>query len=387
MYNLAILLLDTGEKFYGKSFGATGLTVGEIVFNTSITGYQEIISDPSYKNQIITLTYPHIGNIGTNNYDKESNKAYASGLVIKKLSILDSNYRSKINLHLYLKKNKIISISEIDTRMLTNILRKKGSQKCCIISGKKLNLNLAKIKIKNFKGLKNIDLVKKVTNKIPYKWYLGTMNIIYNKLNLYKNIFFKLDIIVYDYGIKNSIMKMLIDRDCNLKVFPSFFNIKKILKKKINGILLSNGPGDPNPCNYIIKNIKKILNYNVPTFGICLGHQLLALACGAKITKMKFGHHGSNHPVQSLNKKKIMITSQNHGFVVNLNDIPKILKISYISLFDKTIQGIYHKKKMAFGFQGHPEANPGTNDIFFLFDSFIEMILKSLYYKIKIFKL
>ncbi|AZP36249.1 Carbamoyl-phosphate synthase small chain [Candidatus Annandia adelgestsuga] len=385
MYNLALLLLHTGEIFYGKSFGATGLTIGEIVFNTSMTGYQEIISDPSYYKQIIMLTYPHIGNVGTNDEDQESYKTYASGLVIKNLSILDSNYRSTMNLHFYLKKNNIISITDIDTRMLTNILRKKGSQKCCIISGKKLNINLAKYKIFFFLGLKNIDLVKKVTNKKIYKWNLGTKNYLKNKHNLYKNIFFKLKIIVYNYGIKHSIMRMLIDRDCILKIKPAFFKINKIIKKKIDGILLSNGPGDPNPCNYIVKNIKLILKKNIPTFGICLGHQLLAMSCGAKIIKMKFGHHGANHPVQNLITKKIMITSQNHNFIIDSKKISKNYKISHISLFDKTIQGIYHKKKMAFSFQGHPEANPGTNDISFLFNDFINIILNNLYYKIKKF--
>ncbi|CAL4319156.1 glutamine-hydrolyzing carbamoyl-phosphate synthase small subunit [Buchnera aphidicola] len=375
----AVLILEDGNIFYGKSIGIKGITSGEIVFNTSMTGYQEILTDPSYKNQIITFTAPHIGNVGTNSNDEESKKIHAKGIVIKKISLKPSNYRSKQTLQKYLRKNNKITITNIDTRKLTRIIRNKGSQKGCIIS-----------EYKNIYAIKNyqdaILLKKKIKKKTKSKKKLTTYSWSKKSLNLKKKIQIKknfkyfnkkpINIIVYDFGVKQNILKMLFDRNCNITVVSKNTAYKKIKKYKPQGIFLSNGPGDPRKFKNSIKIIKKILKKKIPIFGICLGHQILALANKAKIKKMKFGHHGANHPVKILKNNKIIITSQNHNYVINEKKLPKNIKITHRSLFDNTIQGIKIKKNFAFSFQGHPEASPGPQDAKFLFDKFINMINK-----------
>ncbi|CAL4319649.1 Carbamoyl-phosphate synthase small chain [Buchnera aphidicola (Neophyllaphis podocarpi)] len=364
MSTSAVLVLEDGTLFYGKSVGIEGWTVGEVVFNTSMTGYQEIITDPSYSHQIITLTYPHIGNVGTNEEDVESNKIYARGLIIRNMSNIDSNYRSTRNLKDYLIANKILAISDIDTRKLTRLLRDKGTKNGCIIAGDKPETILAYEKAKNFKGIKGKDLVKEVTTNKIYQW---NKNIELNKKENFK-------VIVCDYGIKKNILKILEKKGCNLIITPAKTSAEKIINLIPDGIFLSNGPGDPKPCTYIINTIKKLLEYEIPIFGICLGHQLLALASGAKTKKMKFGHHGGNHPVIDVKNNKVIITSQNHSFTVEDINIPKNIEITHKSLFDGSIQGIHRKDKPAFGFQGHPEASPGPNDAIFLFDYFIKLM-------------
>ncbi|WP_343183186.1 glutamine-hydrolyzing carbamoyl-phosphate synthase small subunit [Buchnera aphidicola (Neophyllaphis podocarpi)] len=364
MSTSAVLVLEDGTLFYGKSVGIEGWTVGEVVFNTSMTGYQEIITDPSYSHQIITLTYPHIGNVGTNEEDVESNKIYTRGLIIRNMSNIASNYRSTQNLKDYLIANKIIAISDIDTRKLTRLLRDKGTKNGCIIAGNKPETILAYEKAKNFKGIKGKDLVKEVTTNKIYQW---NKNIELNKKENFK-------VIVCDYGIKKNILKILEKKGCNLIITPAKTSAEKIINLIPDGIFLSNGPGDPKPCTYIINTIKKLLEYEIPIFGICLGHQLLALASGAKTKKMKFGHHGGNHPVIDVKNNKVIITSQNHSFTVEDVNIPKNIEITHKSLFDGSIQGIHRKDKPAFGFQGHPEASPGPNDAIFLFDYFIKLM-------------
>ncbi|MGK2896825.1 MAG: glutamine-hydrolyzing carbamoyl-phosphate synthase small subunit [Candidatus Makana argininalis] len=380
MINSSLLILEDGTEFKGCSIGIKGTTTGEIVFNTSMTGYQEIITDPSYSNQIITFTYPHIGNTGINKLDNESYKIHISGIVVKNISLISSHFRSNYTLSYYLKKNNIVGISNIDTRKLTRIIRNKGTQHGYIVSeykNKKFFL-IKKNKKKNLLNT-NIDVVKKVSTKNKYIWnqhsYLFKSN---DKNKLFNFIY---HIVVYDYGIKHNIMRMLVDRGCLLTVVPSKTSAEEIIKINPDGVFLSNGPGDPVLCCYSITYINKIINKNIPIFGICLGHQLLALSHGAKIIKMKYGHHGSNHPVKDLKTNKIMITTQNHGFTVNIKNIPKILDITHISLFDNTIQGLHNNIKPAFSFQGHPEASPGPHDSSKLFDYFIKLI-KNYYFKI-----
>ncbi|CAL4319785.1 glutamine-hydrolyzing carbamoyl-phosphate synthase small subunit [Buchnera aphidicola] len=376
MRKSAILVLEDGTIFYGKSVGKTGSTVGEVVFNTSMTGYQEILTDPSYSNQLIVLTHPHIGNVGVNLEDEESNKIYAKGLIVRDISLISSNYRSITTLPEYLKKNNILCISDIDTRKLTRIIRTKGSQNGCIICGKEYkNVEKAKFKIKKFMGLQGLDLVKNVSTLSTYKWKenLSPLKIKNNNIIIdNKKIFF--NIIVYDFGIKKNMLKMLADRNCSLTVVPAKTSFEKVMKLSPDGIFLSNGPGDPRPCEYIINTIKKFLKINIPMFGICLGHQLLALASGAKIIKMKFGHHGANHPVKNIISNSVMITSQNHGFTIDAKSISKDIKITHRSLFDNSIQGIKWNKKPVFSFQGHPEASPGPHDSALLFNDFINLI-------------
>ncbi|CAL4319330.1 Carbamoyl-phosphate synthase small chain [Buchnera aphidicola (Chaitophorus sp. 3695)] len=371
----AILILEDGSKFYGNSIGIQGIETGEVVFNTSMTGYQEVLTDPSYKDQIITFTYPHIGNVGVNINDEESSSIHIKGLIIRELSPISSNYRSTKSLLEYLKENKILTITNIDTRKLTKKIRKSGSQQGCIIC-------LTKIpKFNNYKDIilyKKKKIIKKNNNhnKI-YKWKQKSINIHSKKnKNYYIHNMKKKNIIAYDFGIKRNILRMLKDRECNLTVVPENTNFKDILKLSPDGIFLSNGPGDPRYFIQAIQSVKKLIQYNIPMFGICLGHQILALASGAKIKKMKFGHHGSNHPVQNIYTKKIFITSQNHNFVVKKKSLPKKIKITYISLFDNTIQGIKIFNKPIFSFQGHPEACPGPNDSSFLFDQFAKLVNK-----------
>ncbi len=366
----AVLVLADGTVFKGISIGASGHTVGEVVFNTSMTGYQEILTDPSYTEQIVTLTYPHIGNTGTNPEDVESGKIYAAGLIIRDLPLLESNFRSTQTLSEYLVENNIVAIADIDTRKLTRILREKGAQAGCIMAGD-VDETDALAKAKAFPGLAGMDLAKVVSVKKPYEfsegeWVLGKG---YTKPEPPK-----FHVVAFDYGVKRNILRMLATRGCKVTVLPAQATADEALSYKPNGIFLSNGPGDPEPCDYAIKAIKTLVDTGIPTFGICLGHQLLALASGAKTVKMKFGHHGANHPVQDVETKRVYITSQNHGFAADPNTLPKNVKITHVSLFDGSLQGIARTDKPAFSFQGHPEASPGPHEMSYLFDRFISMM-------------
>jgi len=368
----AILALADGTKFRGTSIGIKGSVVGEVVFNTSMTGYQEILTDPSYTEQIITFTYPHIGNTGTNIEDLESNKVCAKGLIIRDLPIAYSNFRATMSLSKYLKEQKIVGISGIDTRALTQHLRTNGAQSGCIMTGV-INEKEAIKKAKSFKGIAGMDLASLVSTPKKYiakegQWDLG--------LGYQKAPKIKYHVVAYDFGIKRNILRMLTSRGCKVTVVPAKFPAKEVLTLKPDGVFLSNGPGDPEPCDYAISNIKIIMEKKLPIFGICLGHQLLALASGAKTSKMKFGHHGANHPVQDRKTGKVFITSQNHGFTVEQSSLPSVLKATHLSLFDKTLQGISHTDVPAFGFQGHPEASPGPSEMDYLFDQFIKMMIK-----------
>tara|TARA_B100000902_G_scaffold195724_1_gene186989 strand:+ start:1810 stop:2940 length:1131 start_codon:yes stop_codon:yes gene_type:complete len=368
----AILALADGTKFRGISIGVKGSIVGEVVFNTSMTGYQEILTDPSYSEQIITFTYPHIGNTGINNEDLESKKVFANGLIIRDLPIAYSNFRAITSLSDFLKKQKIVAISGIDTRALTQYLRTNGAQSGCIMTGN-INEKEAIKKAKSFRGISGMDLASVVSTSKKYinkegEWKLDS--------GYQNHSSFKYHVVAYDFGIKRNILRMLSSRGCKVTVVPAKLSAKEVLALKPDGVFLSNGPGDPEPCDYAIKNIKTILEKRMPIFGICLGHQLLALASGAKTLKMKFGHHGANHPVQDKETGKVFITSQNHGFTVDISSIPHNLKVTHISLFDKTLQGISRIDTPAFSFQGHPEASPGPSEMDYLFDRFINMMIK-----------
>ena len=366
----AILVLADGTKFRGNSIGVDGYAIGEVVFNTSMTGYQEILTDPSYTEQLVCLTYPHIGNTGTNLEDIESPKINASGLIIKDLPIYASNFRKKYTLAQYCEKENLIAIADIDTRELTRHIRKNGAQAGCIcVSGQEEKaLEMAR----KFPGLSGMDLAKVVTTQKKYSVSEGEWSLGLGYKNVPKSL---LKVAAYDFGVKKNILRMLVSRGCEVEVFPANFPIEDILKIKPNGVFLSNGPGDPEPCDYAIKNIKTLLDRKIPTFGICLGHQLLAIAAGAKTKKMKFGHHGANHPVQDLQSKKVFITSQNHGFAVDDQNLPNQVEVTHQSLFDNTIQGIKIKNIPAFSFQGHPEASPGPSEMSYLFDRFISLML------------
>ncbi len=364
----AMLVLADGTEFRGKSIGAEGKAIGEVVFNTSMTGYQEILTDPSYSQQIVCLTYPHIGNTGINSEDIESNNVYATGLIIRDLSLVSSNFRSEMDLSSYLIKHNIVAISDIDTRQLTKHIRQNGAQSGCIstIENKKDAHQAAKI----FPGLAGMDLAKVVSTKKNYffdegEWALG------NGFEKAKKSSFH--VVAYDFGIKKNILRMLVSRGCKLTVVPADTDYKEVIKLQADGIFLSNGPGDPEPCDYAIKNIQGLLDLDLPLFGICLGHQLLAIAAGGKTKNMKFGHHGANHPVQDLTNKKVFITSQNHGFTVD-EKLPKNIQVTHRSLFDGTIQGIQILDKPAFSFQGHPEASPGPQEMSYLFDKFLNFM-------------
>ena len=367
----AILVLQDGTIFKGDSIGATGSSVGEVVFNTSMTGYQEILSDPSYKKQIVTLTYPHIGNTGTNEEDSESSSIHAAGLVIRDLPLLASNWRNQKNLSDYLAENNILGIANIDTRKLTRILREKGAQNGCLMAGD-CNEDEALKQAKAFSGLKGMDLAKEVTTDSSYEWKQGTWSL-ENGLPEDSNEL-PHHVVAYDFGVKRNILRMLVDRGCKVTVVPAQTSASDVLAMKPDGVFLSNGPGDPEPCDYAIKAITEIVETGIPVFGICLGHQLLGLASGATTVKMKFGHHGANHPVQDLEKGNVMISSQNHGFAVDADNLPDNLRITHKSLFDQTLQGIHRTDKPAFGFQGHPEASPGPHDVAPVFDHFIELM-------------
>ena len=367
MSEAAILVLADGSVFHGKALGASGFTIGEVVFNTSMTGYQEILTDPSYTKQIVTLTYPHIGNTGTNNEDTESNQVYAAGLIIRDLPLQHSNFRSQSSLADYLKQNNIVAISEIDTRRLTRLLRDKGAQAGCIMSGdidEAKALELAK----SFGSMAGKDLAQEVTCAETYEWTQGEWQL-GKGYSIIDNPEFH--VVAYDFGVKHNILRMLAERGCKLTVVPAKTSAEAVLALNPDGIFLSNGPGDPEPCDYAIQAIQTLLQSKKPLFGICLGHQLLGLAVGGKTKKMPFGHHGANHPVQDLASQKVLITSQNHGFEVDEHSLPKNVCITHRSLFDNSVQGIELIDQPAFSFQGHPEASPGPNDVAYLFDKFI----------------
>lgn len=368
MSNLpAILVLADGTLFKGSAIGATGHTVGEVVFNTAITGYQEILTDPSYTRQIVTLTYPHIGNVGANSEDTESRAVFASGLIIRDLPLLHSNFRAEDSLSDYLKKHNVVAIADIDTRKLTRILREKGAQAGCIMAGdidEARALELAR----GFGSMAGQDLAKVVSCQKPYawtekEWKLGAGYQVQSSTRYH--------VVAYDFGVKHNILRMLAERGCQLTIVPAQTPAADVLAMNPHGVFLSNGPGDPEPCDYAISAIREILETKLPVFGICLGHQLLGLATGANTSKMKFGHHGANHPVQDLDSGRVMITSQNHGFQVDETSLPANVRVTHRSLFDGTVQGIALTDRPAFSFQGHPEASPGPEDVAYLFDRFI----------------
>jgi carbamoyl-phosphate synthase small subunit len=365
----AILALEDGTVFNGISVGAEGRTLGEVVFNTAITGYQEILTDPSYYRQIVTLTYPHIGNTGTNSDDFESQKIFAAGLIIRDLSATVSSWRAEDSLEHFLKRGKTVAIAEIDTRRLTRILRDKGAQAGCIVTGAKANPDEAIRAARKFPGLKGMDLARLVSTKQPYQWNQGS--IWPERQSVYTKRVATFHVVAFDYGIKRNILRLIADQDCRLTVVPATTPADEVMSLLPDGVFLSNGPGDPEPCDYAIEAIGKIVDIGVPTFGICLGHQLLGLASGAKTVKMKFGHHGANHPVVEIDSGRVMITSQNHGFAVQEETLPANVRATHRSLFDGTLQGIERMDRpAAFSFQGHPEASPGPHDLKPLFQRF-----------------
>ena len=366
---LAILALEDGQVFCGRSIGVAGEITGEVVFNTSMTGYQEILTDPSYAQQIVALTYPHIGNTGTNQVDAESDRVYANGLIIRDLPITASSWRNQINLSDYLVLHNVVAISQIDTRALTRHLREQGALRGCIITGDAIDEVAAVEKAKSFAGLRNMDLAKAVSTSDSYQFNQGTYA--FEQAD-FKPLEKKFRVVVYDYGVKKNILRMLVDRGCDLTVVNAQTPASEVLAMHPDGVFLSNGPGDPQPCDYAIDNIKTLLDKNVPMFGICLGHQLLSLANGANSEKMLVGHHGANHPVQDLGNKRVMISAQNHGFAIADANMPSCLQVTHRSLFDGSVQGVRVLGKKAFGFQGHPEASPGPHDASHLFDTFIQ---------------
>ena len=372
MVTSAILALADGTVFKGKGFGLPGVTeTGEVVFNTSMTGYQEILTDPSYTRQLVTLTYPHIGNYGTNDEDFESADICAAGLIIKDLSIVSSNFRSSLSLSDYLKKHGKAGIYGIDTRMLTRLIREKGAQSGCLTTDPSMTPEKAIAAARAFAGLKGMDLASVVTTKKPYIWTEGEWQLGKGYVNIDNPEF---NVVAYDFGIKRNILRMLASRGCKITVVPATTKASEVLAMNPDGVFLSNGPGDPEPCTYAIEAIHELMKAKIPLFGICLGHQLLGLASGAKTVKMKFGHHGANHPVREIATGRVYITSQNHGFAVDADTLPDTLKITHVSLFDGTLQGIERTDCPAFSFQGHPEASPGPHDPKPLFDHFIDLM-------------
>ncbi|MDR9864308.1 MULTISPECIES: glutamine-hydrolyzing carbamoyl-phosphate synthase small subunit [Pseudomonas] len=372
----AILALADGSIFRGEAIGADGQTVGEVVFNTAMTGYQEILTDPSYAQQIVTLTYPHIGNTGTTPEDAESDRVWSAGLVIRDLPLVASNWRNTMSLSDYLKANNVVAIAGIDTRRLTRILREKGAQNGCIMAGDNISEEAAIAAAQGFPGLKGMDLAKVVSTKKQYEWRSTVWDLKTDSHATIDASELPYHVVAYDYGVKVNILRMLVERGCRVTVVPAQTPAADVLALKPDGVFLSNGPGDPEPCDYAIKAIKEVLETEVPVFGICLGHQLLALASGAKTLKMGHGHHGANHPVQDLDTGVVMITSQNHGFAVDEATLPGNVRAIHKSLFDGTLQGIERTDKSAFSFQGHPEASPGPNDVAPLFDRFINEMAK-----------
>jgi carbamoyl-phosphate synthase small subunit len=368
----AILVLADGTVFRGISIGAAGMNAGEVVFNTSMTGYQEILTDPSYCRQIVTLTYPHIGNVGVNTEDVESRQVFASGLIIRDLSMTVSNFRSTQSLPEYLKANNVVAIAGIDTRKLTRILREKGAQNGCIASGDDAEAALKAARA--FAGLNGMDLAKVVSCDKPYNWTQREWRLGAGYGEQEKAEF---HVVAYDFGVKRNILRMLAERGCRITVVPAQTKAAEVLAMKPDGVFLSNGPGDPEPCDYAIAAAKTFIEKGIPLYGICLGHQIMGLAVGAKTVKMKFGHRGANHPVQDVQSKRVMITSQNHGFAVDAASLPKNARVTHVSLFDGTLQGFELTDKPAFCFQGHPEASPGPHDVSPLFDRFVDMMEKS----------
>lgn len=368
----AILALEDGSIFRGLAIGAEGHSVGEVVFNTAMTGYQEILTDPSYARQIVTLTYPHIGNTGVNAEDEEAAEIWSAGLVIRDLPMIASSFRSEQDLSSYLKSRNVVGIADIDTRRLTRILRDKGAQNGCLMAGEIDEAKALEL-ARGFGGLKGLDLAKEVTTAETYEWRESTWSLEQGHRYL-DDEQLPHHIVAYDFGVKRNILRMLADRGCRLTVVPAKTPAAEVLAMNPDGVFLSNGPGDPEPCDYAIAAIAEILTSGLPVFGICLGHQLLALASGAKTLKMKFGHHGANHPVQDLRSKVVHITSQNHGFAVDEASLPANVAVTHKSLFDGSLQGIELTDKPAFSFQGHPEASPGPHDIAPLFDHFVELI-------------
>ena len=372
----AILALADGSIFRGEAIGADGQTVGEVVFNTAMTGYQEILTDPSYAHQIVTLTYPHIGNTGTTPEDAESDRVWSAGLVIRDLPLVASNWRNTMSLSDYLKANNVVAIAGIDTRRLTRILREKGAQNGCIMAGDNISEEAAIAAAQGFPGLKGMDLAKVVSTKETYEWRSTVWDLKTDSHATIDASELPYHVVAYDYGVKLNILRMLVARGCRVTVVPAQTPAADVLAMKPDGVFLSNGPGDPEPCDYAIQAIKDVLETEIPVFGICLGHQLLALASGAKTLKMGHGHHGANHPVQDLDTGVVMITSQNHGFAVDEATLPANVRAIHKSLFDGTLQGIERTDKSAFSFQGHPEASPGPNDVAPLFDRFINEMAK-----------
>jgi carbamoyl-phosphate synthase small subunit len=364
----AILVLEDGTVFRGISVGAPGRTLGEVVFNTAMTGYQEILTDPSYFRQIVTLTYPHIGNVGTNSDDFESQKIYAAGLVIRDLSSVVSNWRAEISLPEFLKRGQTVAVAEIDTRKLTRSIRDKGAQAGCIMAGKGANVDEALKAARKFPGLKGMDLAKLVTTKSAYQWKQGS--IWPERQSVYAKRPAKFHVVAYDFGVKRNILRLISDQECRLTVVPATTTAEEVMALLPDGVFLSNGPGDPEPCDYAIQAIRALLDTGIPIFGICLGHQLLGLATGATTEKMKFGHHGANHPVLDVDTGRVFITSQNHGFEVAEKTLPKNVRTTHRSLFDGSLQGIELTDRPAFSFQGHPEASPGPHDLRPLFERF-----------------
>ncbi|NCT66026.1 MAG: glutamine-hydrolyzing carbamoyl-phosphate synthase small subunit [Rhodanobacteraceae bacterium] len=367
----ALLALADGSLFRGVSIGAPGLTVGEVVFNTAMTGYQEILTDPSYAQQIVTLTYPHIGNTGCNAADAESDRVHAAGLVIRDLPLLASNWRSQEPLDAYLKRNGIVAIAEIDTRRLTRILRDSGAQNGCILAGEAVSEDAALAAARGFAGLKGADLAKVVSVRERYAWREGSYDL---DAAAFTQPALRLRVVAYDFGVKLNILRMLADRGCDVTVVPAQTPASEVFALQPDGVLMSNGPGDPEPCDYAIDALREFIRAKLPTFGICLGHQLLGLAVGARTLKMKFGHHGANHPVIDLDTGRVMISSQNHGFAVDEATLPANVRATHRSLFDGSLQGIALTDAPVFGFQGHPEASPGPNDVAGLFDRFIQQM-------------
>jgi carbamoyl-phosphate synthase small subunit len=371
--SLALLALEDGTVFRGLAIGAEGYAVGEVVFNTSMTGYQEILTDPSYARQIVTLTYPHIGNVGINAEDMESTGVFASGLIVRDVPVCRSNWRSQNSLFDYLETNQVVGIAGIDTRKLTRILRDRGAQRGCLMAGKEFDPDHAIAEARRFPGLQGMDLAKEVSVRETYTWTEGSWRLGQGYAHSESNRF---HVVAYDFGVKRNILRLLADRGCRLTVVPAMTPASEVLGMQPDGIFLSNGPGDPEPCDYAIHAIRSFLEAEIPMFGICLGHQLLGLASGARTVKMKFGHHGANHPVQDLASGQVLITSQNHGFAVDENSLPSNVRPTHRSLFDGSLQGIEWVDRPAFSFQGHPEASPGPHDLKPLFDRFIGMMGK-----------
>ena len=374
MTQAAILVLEDGTVFEGESVGAPGLSVGEVVFNTAMTGYQEVLTDPSYARQMVTLTYPHIGNTGMTDQDNEASKVWSAGLIVRDVPRRPSSWRSQVSLQDWLLQRGVVAISGIDTRKLTRILREKGAQNGALMAGEGISVEKALEAARSFPGLKGMDLAKVVSTETTYQWTEGQLDLDANAFvsvpSLYK-------VVAYDYGVKTNILRMLAERGCEVTVVPAQTPAADVLALKPDGVFLSNGPGDPEPCDYAISAIKSVLEAKVPTFGICLGHQLLALASGAKTVKMGHGHHGANHPVQDLDTGRVMITSQNHGFAVDEATLPETLRVTHRSLFDGTNQGIARTDVPAFSFQGHPEASPGPTDVGPLFDRFVALMAEA----------